>query len=264
MNFNKVISVRIKSYPLTLLKNKENRISNLDNLSHNVYNDCDFAGLYANRIEYNSHNALYERPAMLSLLPEVRNKKVLDAGCGPGVLTSILQDRGAYVTAIDYSDEMIRLTNERTDGKVKTINTNLNYPLDFLKDNEFDIIVSSLTIHYIRDLRSLFSEFNRVLKINGELIISTHHPFLDYILHPEGSYFDTELIKDKWPAYNIVMEFYRRPLSDLFNFFAETDFRILEMLEPLPVKECEIKYPDTFTELSKQPSFILFKTVKER
>lgn len=245
-------------------KNNENIISNLDNLSHNVYNDSDFAGLYANRIEYNSHNALYERPAMLSLLSEVREKKILDAGCGPGVLSSILQDKGADVTAIDYSDEMIRLTKERTEGKVKTINANLNFPLDFLMDNEFDIIVSSLTIHYIRDLRSLFSEFNRVLKTNGELLISTHHPFLDYSFHSDGNYFNTELLKDEWTAYNIEMEFYRRPLSELFNLFKEADFRITELSEPQPVKECEINYPDTFKTLSSQPWFIFFKAIKER
>ena len=245
-------------------KNKENIISNPDNLSLNVYNDEDFAGQYANKIEYNSHNALYERPATLSLLPDVKGKKIPDAGCGPGEYSNILLDRGAEVTAIDYSDEMIRLTNERTEGKVRTVKANLNFSLYFLKDDEFDIIVSSLTIHYIRDLRNLFSEFNRVLKVNGELIVSTHHPFLDYLLHPEGSYYDTELIKDKWPSYNIVMEFYRRPLSEIYNLFQEADFRITELLEPLPVKECELKFPDSYKELTSRPCFIFFKAIKER
>ena len=219
---------------------------------------------YADKIEYNSHNAYYERPATMSLLPDIKGKKILDAGCGPGVYAAILIDKGAEVTAVDYSEEMIRLTKERTDNRVKAIKANLNFPMDFLKDNEFDIVISSLVIHYVKDLRSLFSEFNRVLKTGGELIISTHHPFLDYSLHPDGNYFDTELLTDEWPGYNIEMKFYRRPLSELFNLFGETDFRITELSEPQPLKELESIHPDTFMKLSNTPWFIFFKAVKEK
>ena len=59
-------------------KNTKNKIPNLDTLSLEVYNDKEFAQSYSNKIEYNSHNALYERPATLSLLPEVAGKNVLD------------------------------------------------------------------------------------------------------------------------------------------------------------------------------------------
>jgi hypothetical protein len=39
----------------------------------------------AARIDTKAHNAYYDRPAVLSLLPPVEGKRVLDAGCGPGV-----------------------------------------------------------------------------------------------------------------------------------------------------------------------------------
>ena len=42
----------------------------------------EMAEAYAARIETKPHNAYYERPATLSLLPDVRGKRVLDAGCG--------------------------------------------------------------------------------------------------------------------------------------------------------------------------------------
>ena len=43
------------------------------------------AEMYSKKVGTKAHNALYERPATLSLLPPVAGKRVLDAGCGPGV-----------------------------------------------------------------------------------------------------------------------------------------------------------------------------------
>ena len=43
------------------------------------------ADAYAARLVTKAHNAFYDRPAVLSLLPPVQGKRVLDAGCGPGV-----------------------------------------------------------------------------------------------------------------------------------------------------------------------------------
>ncbi|MEZ4822472.1 MAG: methyltransferase domain-containing protein [Ignavibacteria bacterium] len=56
------------------------------------------------------------------------------------------------------------MTKERLSGKGRVIKANLNSYLDFLEDEEFDIILSSMVIHYIKDWQILFSEFNRVLK----------------------------------------------------------------------------------------------------
>lgn len=47
----------------------------------------NFAVHYAARRDTKAHNAYYEQPAMLSLLPPVAGKRILDAGCGPGVYT---------------------------------------------------------------------------------------------------------------------------------------------------------------------------------
>lgn len=244
-------------------KNTKNKFINLDNLALDVYGSAEFALSYANKIEYNSHNAMYERPATLSLISDVKGQKVLDAGCGPGIYSEWLLDKGAEVTAIDFSDEMIKLTKEKTNDKARVIKANLNSPLSFLNDGEFDLIISSMVLHYIKDWRNLFSEFNRVLKLNGILVFSTGHPCMDFFLHPEGNYFDTELIEEEWPSYNIKMKSYKRPLGDIFKVLKETDFRFDEMLEPQPLNECKDKFPDAFETLSRKPWFICFRAIKE-
>jgi len=51
---------------------------------------------------------------LLSWLPEdMSGQRVLDAGCGPGVLTRRMAERGAHVTGVDLSTELIEVARER-------------------------------------------------------------------------------------------------------------------------------------------------------
>ncbi|HET91353.1 MAG TPA: class I SAM-dependent methyltransferase, partial [Chloroflexi bacterium] len=66
-------------------------------IAQEAYNSM--AEAYAARVDTKPHNAYYERPATLSLLPDIRGKRVLDAGCGPGVYAEWLAESGAEVVA---------------------------------------------------------------------------------------------------------------------------------------------------------------------
>lgn len=80
---------------------------------------------YGTLIDTKPHNAYYERPATLSLLPDVRGKRVLDAGCGPGVYAEILLDRGAEVVAFDANERMVRLARERLGDRARIFQADL-------------------------------------------------------------------------------------------------------------------------------------------
>ena len=65
-------------------------------------NDYDsFADAYAAENETSLNNAYYERPATLALAGDVKGRRMLDAGCGSGILCEALRDRGAVVSGID-------------------------------------------------------------------------------------------------------------------------------------------------------------------
>jgi len=93
---------------------------------------------YARAIDTKPHNAYFERPATLSLLPEVKGKRVLDAGCGPGAYAEWLADRGAQVVAVDVSPKMVSLARQRLGGKAEIIRADLNAGLGFLNSDLFD------------------------------------------------------------------------------------------------------------------------------
>ena len=58
----------------------------------------EVAEKYAEDTDINAFNASYERPAMLSLLPDVKGMSVLDAGCGSGFYTEWLVSHGAHLS----------------------------------------------------------------------------------------------------------------------------------------------------------------------
>ncbi len=96
------------------------------------------AAAFAARVDTKPHNAYYERPATLSLLPEVRGKQVFDAGCGPGVSSKWLVRHGATVFAADASANMVALARRRLGDAVPEV---LHEPLptkDFMHANPED------------------------------------------------------------------------------------------------------------------------------
>ncbi|MFC6965021.1 class I SAM-dependent methyltransferase [Halocatena marina] len=74
-------------------------------ISHQAYDKL--AAGYNHEGDTMPPNAYLERPATFSLLPDVEETYVLDAGCGAGHLTKALSDRGAAVVGLDVSHEML-------------------------------------------------------------------------------------------------------------------------------------------------------------
>ena len=69
----------------------------------------ELAEKYDELIDHKPHNAYYDRPNTLALMPDVQGKTILDAACGPGKYAEVLQSTGAIVTGFDISPKMIDL-----------------------------------------------------------------------------------------------------------------------------------------------------------
>src|SRR5262247_3498546 len=134
------------------------------------------ADAYAARIGTHPYNAHYDRPAVISLLPPVEGRRVLDAGCGPGVYAEWLAGRGAEVVGIDVCPRMVELARLRLGDRATVIEADLSRPLDFLRAASFDLVLSALAMDYVRDWDAALGEFFRVLRGGGRLVFSVEHP----------------------------------------------------------------------------------------
>jgi SAM-dependent methyltransferase len=116
-------------------------------------------------------------------------------------------------------------------------------------------------MHYLHDWVEPLRELHRVLRPGGQLLISTHHPADDIGLSATGNYFDTELIRDRWRigAKQFEVNFWRRPLTDMFAAFEQAGFGVLTFIEPQPLAECRELSPEAWEVLTTRPAFAFFK-----
>lgn len=207
------------------------------------------------------YNALYERPAIMAMLPDLAGRRVLDVGCGSGPLAAWLADQGADVVGFDASANMVRLARARNIERAVFHHADLTRPLRFLRDDSFDLAVASLVLHYLRDWVPPLTELRRVLRPDGRLVISTHHPAQDIALSATGNYFETELLTDRWrfSGREFTVRFWRRPLSDMFAAFQRAGFGVVAFNEPQPLPECRDRFPEAWEALTTKPAFAFFE-----
>lgn len=228
-----------------------------------------FAEAYATRVDTKPHNAYYERPATLSLLPDVRGRRVLDAGCGPGVYAEWLADRRAEVVAFDASEKMLGIARERLGDKATMFRADLGQPLDVLEDESFDVVLSALALDYVEDWGATFREFHRLTKPGGVLVFSGEHPcstFVRYVYRGKGNYFETELVGMEWTGFGekVYVPSYRRSLGAAINPLLRAGFVLDRLLEPTPTEQFRQADPEDYAKLSRMPGFWCVRAVKSR
>jgi SAM-dependent methyltransferase len=192
-----------------------------------------FAKAYSTENDSNLFNAYYERPEMLRLAGDVSGRRVLDAGCGSGPLTVALRDTGADVTGFDVSAAMVGLARERLGEDADLHVADLGAPLPF-SDDEFDDVVASLVLHYLKDWSGPLAELHRVLKPGGRLLVSVNHPVIFPVVYPENDYFAvTEYSEDYvMDGQTVWLTFWHRPLHAMTDAFAAAGFRVVTISEP--------------------------------
>jgi SAM-dependent methyltransferase len=197
---------------------------------------------------------------MLELLGDVAGRRILDAGCGPGLYAAELVGRGAEVVGFDASPEMVRLALARVPTGAEFRQHDLAQPLRWLDDATFDGALLALVIHHVDDRVAALRELYRALRPGGFLVVSTHHPVSDWV-HFGGSYFTTERIEEVWSR-GWHVRYWRQPLTRTCAEFAEAGFVIERLVEPQPAQSMAEHFPEDYAKLLREPGFIDFRLRK--
>jgi 2-polyprenyl-3-methyl-5-hydroxy-6-metoxy-1,4-benzoquinol methylase len=209
-------------------------------------------------------------PAVLKAIGQPEGLAVLDAGCGEGYLSRILARNGATVTGVDSSAKLIEAARTQSSTDALTVSFDVAR-VDELpyKNNTFDLVVCNHLINDLYDPGKPISEFARVLRRDGRLIILMLHPCF-YNKHAErdqatngliaSSYFETRSVEQVFevdgltsPAANTA---WFRPLEFYTEELRKSGFAITSLIEPHPSPE-QVRADGWWSKGFTRPLFML-------
>ena len=230
-----------------------------------------------------AYNEFYELPSMVKAVGNIKNKKLLDIGCGAGVHVKKYMKKGAKCQGMDISKTMIELAKEKCPTAEFKVGTMTKLPY---KNNQFEIATSSLAINYVKDLKKAFKEVNRILKKNGLFYFSDE----SQISYCREKYIDKNtkisavgyiknkktgkemVLGDCWKPMKIVIDsmvpgmtlkHYDRPLRTILKTLVDTDFELIDVIDCMPTKEFKKISPKGYNRLIKFPLFSIYVARKK-
>jgi len=114
--------------------------------------------------------------AVLELLAPLEGRRVLDAGCGDGAYSLAATERGAIVTGVDLSEDMLALARERSAARGVKVDWRQGDVLALpFPDSSFDLAIAITLLCLVPDPRGAVRELARVLVPGGRLVIGDLH-----------------------------------------------------------------------------------------
>lgn len=249
-------------------------------MTKSVYDQPQFFELYQ-KLRQNpiSLNEVVEKPTMLSLLPDLTGKTLLDLGCGVGShLQLYLQRNAHFVVGIDLSRKMLQQAEQEL-WKIEAYRDKFALQqlsmehLSELSFRAFDIITSSFAFHYVQDFPALLRNIYAKLKPNGYLIFSQEHPIVT--CYQEGERWEKNAQKMQL-AYRLnyyrdegerqrnwfqqSFTTYHRTTATIINNLIGTGFQIEQMVEPMLAEQPE--WQEEFKDLQHRPVLLFIKARK--
>jgi SAM-dependent methyltransferase len=245
-------------------------------MKQNIYDNPDFFNGYMElRSNERGFNKAIEEPAVYSLLPSLKGLRILDLGCGFGKFVSFcLQKEAAFVLGTDISYNMI------SEAKKHTIDPRVSFKViaaeDFMADEaSFDLVVSSMCFHYVRNIKPIFEKVALSLRENGQFIFSVEHPICTSLLKgwcssdgipkrywPIDDYKKETIRISRWFVDGVIK--YHRTIETYINELIDAGFSIKRLLEPGPTQNAIAERPALLEHLRRPPVLVLAAIKKSR
>lgn len=229
------------------------------------------------------YHSYYEKPAMRTLLPDLKGKKIISLGCGSGEDSHYLKELGAVGSiGVDIAEKLVNIARESyPDCEFKVMDME---KLDF-PDESFDFAYSSLALHYIKDWTKVFSETYRILKADSYFLFSCGHPVRSAMFMTEnteekqvrqtavvknkktkdltiiGNYLDRRELHDGLGTMGTVTTWHKS-ISEIFHEAQSVGFSIDKFIEPRPLLEMRQYSERDYNKLIKIPEFMIIRLKK--
>lgn len=241
-------------------------------MAQNIYDDPDFFDAYAGLLRQQlGLEGAPEWPAMRAMLPApLDGAGVLDLGCGYGWIARWAEHAGAArVVAVDVSERMLARAAEFDDGgRIEYLRADLDR---FEPAGEFDVVVSSLTLHYLADLDRLLSATAATMPSGARLVVSCEHPIY---LAPADPRFSEGPHYSEWPVsrYHVEGERhtswlgasgvvkYHRKIDTYFRSLTGAGFEVTDLVEWGPGDDDLAGHPEWAIELERPMILLLGAT----
>ena len=190
-----------------------------------------------------NHDAFWAyRDAFVSFVG-TGNGAALDVGCGEGRISRELKKCGFRVTAVDQVEPLIKAARAAESADEYVVAAAADLPF---QDRSFDVVVAYNMLIDVDDVPSAIREMWRVLRPDGQLVISIVHPFADHgrFLTPDadspfvvkGTYFGRQRFEDTVERDALRMRFagWMQPLESYAAALEAAGLAITSIREPVP------------------------------
>ena len=173
------------------------------------------------RISYIKENIIKTFKLENNKIP-LKDIKILDIGCGGGLLSEPMCRLGAKVTGIDASDKNIKIAKLHSKKNNLQIDYFCSSPEKFNSKIKFDVILNMEIVEHVEDVNFFLKSCSRLLRKNGIMFVATLNKTLkSYIFAIVGA----EYILRWLPIGTHEWEKFVKP-EDLISMLEKNDLRL--------------------------------------
>lgn len=243
-------------------------------MKQNKYDDPEFFNNYSQMPRsVEGLKAAGEWEELRSMLPDLQDKRVLDLGCGFGWHCRYAREQHARsVVGIDLSENMLVRAKQTTDDPAIEYRQLAIEDIDF-HEGEFDVVLSSLALHYVEQFDNVVQKVHHCLVPGGTFVLSVEHPVFTALASQDWHY-DSQGQRLHWPVDNYQDEGlrqanfldnevlkYHRTVATYMNVLIESGFKITKISEPKPSDKMLTDIPEMRDE-TRRPIFLIIAAVK--
>ncbi len=243
-------------------------------MKENKYDDPEFFENYSHMPRsVEGLKAAGEWEEFRGMLPDLNNKRVLDLGCGFGWHCRYVREHNARsVVGVDLSENMLARARAMTeDPHIRYYRLAIE-DIDFA-EGEFDLVISSLALHYVEAFESICRKIYHYLVPGGGFVFSVEHPVFT-AMEGQDWYYGPDGEKLHWPLDRYHQEGsreaifldnkvikYHRTLATQLNTLIGSGFTIRRVSELKPKPE-QIDTDPSWQEAYRRPIFLLIAAEK--